>query len=313
VNDHVRPTSILAAAIQLEPRLADTEENLRRAASLTDEAGRAGARLIVLPEFFTTGMAFAWPLVTAALPLHGPATVLMGRAARAHGAMVGGSFLCRHPDGRVRNTFVLMGPDGMLGAHDKDLPTMWESYFYEGGSDRGVIGSDPRFGVAMCWEFLRRPTAERLRGRVDCVIGGSAWWSVPSWRPGVVFRPQQALNASNATQSVCALARMVGAPIVHGALVGEVQCRLPGTPLPYRGRYEGGALICDRNGSVLAQLTADEGPGYTIAEVPLGAGPASEALPATYWLRPRGWIPAAAWHYQGSLGRRWRRRRAVDV
>jgi predicted amidohydrolase len=56
------------AAVKLEPAIGDVAENLRRCEALADEAAAAGARWIVLPEFFTTGMAFDDAIADAALP-----------------------------------------------------------------------------------------------------------------------------------------------------------------------------------------------------------------------------------------------------
>ena len=55
------------------------------------------------------------------------------RVGRDERVLIGGSFLCRDADGEVRNAFLLAGPDGLLGRHDKDLPTMWENALYVGG------------------------------------------------------------------------------------------------------------------------------------------------------------------------------------
>lgn len=169
--------AVLAAAIQFEPQIGDVPENLRRAERLGRQAGEAGAQLIVLPEFLSTGMAFAPAIRDEVLRTDGAPFVLLQCLARDYGAIVGGSFLCT--DGQARNAFMLVAPDGLLGRHDKDLPTMWEHCFYVGGSDDGLIDAGARYGVAMCWEYMRRPTAQRLRGKVDCIVGGSAWWSVP--------------------------------------------------------------------------------------------------------------------------------------
>ena len=176
------------AAIQLEPVIADVAANLEACERLVDRAGAAGAEWIVLPEFFTTGIAFREELAEAALAPDGAATGLLSDLATRHSAFVGGSFLCRDPDGEVRNAFVLAGPDGrILGRHDKDLPTMWENAFYVGGRDDGVIDAGGlTVGAAVCWEFMRAQTAARLRGRVDLVVGGSGWWSVPPWPPTAV-------------------------------------------------------------------------------------------------------------------------------
>src|SRR5918911_2650702 len=172
-----------AAAVQMETRLADVAANLEACERLADAAAADGAEWIVLPEFFTTGIGFLPELADAALGADGAATALLHDLATRHGATVGGSFLCRDPDGHVRNAFLLVTPDGeVAGRHDKDLPTMWENAFYVGGDDDGVIETgELTAGAAVCWEFMRTATARRLRGRVDLVVGGSGWWSVPSF------------------------------------------------------------------------------------------------------------------------------------
>src|SRR5947209_19164843 len=93
------PTTIRAAAIQLDARLADVDYNLAACERLVGEAAERGADLIALPEFFTTGMAFDARLADAALPPDGRATRLLADLAERHDAVVGGSFLCRHAAG----------------------------------------------------------------------------------------------------------------------------------------------------------------------------------------------------------------------
>jgi predicted amidohydrolase len=92
---------IRIAAIQLEPVLGDVAENLRRCRALGDEAGGAGAKSILLPEFFTTGMAFLEAIADAALPPDGAGMQLLQELAGRHRAVVGGSFICRDEDGRT--------------------------------------------------------------------------------------------------------------------------------------------------------------------------------------------------------------------
>lgn len=178
------------AAVQLEVSLGKVEENLTTVEALVGDAARAGAVVVALPELFTTGAAFLPELADRALAPDGAASRMLSRVAAEHGIHIGGSFLCRDPDLEVRNAFLLVGPDGEIrGRHDKDLPTMWENALYIGGNDDGVVESDDlTFGAAVCWEFMREPTARRLRGRVDLVIGGSNWWSIPEWPPDAIFR-----------------------------------------------------------------------------------------------------------------------------
>jgi predicted amidohydrolase len=301
---------VRVAAVQLEIQLGDVGANLARCEALVREAAHTGAELVALPEFFTTGVVFDPALAGAALPFEGPATAMLARAAAETGSYVGGSFLCRDDDGEVRNAYALAAPGGrLLGRHDKDLPTMWENSFYVGGHDDGVIHAQGfTAGAAVCWELMRCRTARRLRGRVDLVVGGSNWWSIPDWRPRALFRRMERGNAATALRAPAVFGRYVGAPVVHGAICGEASCPMPDLPgLRYRGRLEGGALVADPSGRVLAVRRAAEGSGLALAEVEARRVPPAEPVPGRFWLHRRGALPAYAWHSQRLHGRRWYR------
>jgi predicted amidohydrolase len=305
---------VRAAAIQLEPVIGDVAANLEASERLADAAAREGADWIILPEFFTTGVAFREDLAGAALAPDGAATTLLRDLARRHGATTGGSFLCRDPDGQVRNAFLLVGPDGtVLGRHDKDLPTMWENCLYVGGDDDGVIPAGGlTVGAAVCWEFMRSQTAARLRGRVDVVVGGSFWWTIPPWHPRALFERMEAANAHTASIVAERFARLVGAPVVHAAHAGPLECRMPWTPVTYRGSLQGGAVIADAEGRVLARRTSAEGEGVVVADVQPGRVTPADDIPAGFWLHKRGALSTLTWHYQRAHGRRWYARHVPD-
>ena len=299
------------AAIQLEARVADVEANLEACERLADEAGREGAECIVLPEFFTTGVGFVAELADAALAPDGAATELLRDLARRHGALVGGSFLCRDDDGEVRNAFLIATPDGEIaGRHDKDLPTMWENALYVGGTDDGVIeAGELSLGAAVCWELMRTQTVRRLRGRIDLALTGSGWWSMSeNWPPRGLFRRLERANHRRALRAAETFARYVGAPVVHAAHAGPLECPMPWLPLPYRGRFEGGAIVTDAEGRVLARRDRDQGEGIAVAEVEPGRRPPLDQPPDRFWLHDRGAVAALAWNYQRLHGRRWYRR-----
>jgi predicted amidohydrolase len=302
------------AAVQLEPVIADVGENLRRCRALAGEAAAAGAELIVLPEFFTTGMAFDDRLADAVLPPDGAGLQLLRDVARRHGVVAGGSFLCRDADGHNRNAFFLVDRDGtVLGRHDKDLATMWEACYYTGGSDPGILSGPGGLpvGAAVCWELMRTQTVHRLRGHVDLLVGGSAWWSVPEYPPRGVARRLEAANARTAAAVAPAMARALGVPVVHAAHCGDIACGVPWLPgLPYRGRFQGGAAIVDARGGVLAWRAAAEGPGVVVADVEPGRVAPTLDVTDGFWLHPRGAVAAAFWTYQRAHGRRWYERHA---
>lgn len=305
---------VLAAAIQLEAVIGDVAANLDKCAQLAAEAGRAGAKIIALPEFFTTGIAFDPALRDAALPPEGAAAELLRTLAHHYDALVGGSFLCRDNDGHVRNAYFAADATGMIGRHDKDLPTMWENAFYIGGQDDGVFRAGTlNVGAAVCWELMRTRTARRMRAHVDLVMTGSGWWSIPPWRPRATFAAMERRNRQTARSAAATFAKYVGAPVVHAAHAGAFRCAMPWIPLEYRGHFEGSTLITDSTGSVVAERRPEEGPGIVLGDIHLGRRPPVTEIPDRFWLHSRGALPTAAWHYQRWHGRRWYRRNMVTT
>lgn len=301
--------SITAAAIQLATKIGDSPANIANCERLSRQAVHDGARWIALPEFFNTGVAWDPGIVESIQACDGAAAHFLRDFSAAHQVVIGGSFLCRLADGSVRNRYLCYAGGALVGWHDKDLPTMWENAFYEGGDPAasGVLGSHEniRIGAAVCWEFMRTMTARRLRNQVDVILGGSCWWSVPTNFPGWLHKLWEPANSRNALGALQDSARLIGAPIIHAAHCGEIACPMPGLPLNYRGYFEGNAAIVDASGHVVAHRSASQGEGVVCAEISLGAQPATMEIPARYWLRDRGVVPAFAWHQQRWLGRRW--------
>lgn len=297
------------AAVQLEAVVGDVDSNLEACERLGDEAGSRGAELIALPEFFSTGIGFVPELAEAALPPDGEATELLRRLAVRHGAIAGGSFLCRDADGEVRNAYLVVRPDGgVAGRHDKDLPTMWENAFYVGGDDDGVIGldGDLTVGAAVCWELMRTQSVRRLRGRVDLMMTGSGWWSMSeNWAPGGLWRRLEERNEATARRAAETFGRFVGAPVVHAAQAGRLRCATPWWPQRYDGHFEGAAVVCDADGTVLASRNWREGEGVVVAEVEPGRRPPLAEPGPGFWLHRRGAVAAAVWNLQRVHGRRW--------
>lgn len=298
---------VTVAAIQLEPKIGDLHANLTACENMANEAGKKGAKWIIIPEFFTTGMAFNPRITDAIQPPNGPALNLLLDLAKRHQAYIGGSFITRDEDNIVRNAFYLVSPEGIVGRHDKDIPTMWENCFYIGGTDDGIIEMNDRqtVGVSLCWEFMRSQTARRLREKVDVIVGGSCWWSVPSWVPKSVTARWEEKNERTALESVRVFATYVGAPIIHAAHVGEIECPLPWMPMNYKGHYEAGSMIVDGEGNTIALRDRHEGQGIVIGNIKIGRTTPQQDIPNKYWLHDRGPIPTLAWNYQHLHGRRW--------
>jgi predicted amidohydrolase len=274
---------------------------------LVREAVGAGASIVALPEFFTTGAVFDDKVARSSLTPDAGTGFLSGLS-KELGIHLGGSFLCRDDDGHTRNAYVLTGPDGdVLGRHDKDLPTMWENALYVGGTDDGVIDAGPfTVGAAVCWEFMRTQTVRRLAGRVDVVLGGSNWWSIPKWPPKGLSRRLEARNAATARLAPSVFGRFVGAPVVHGAITGRFACPMPELQaVTYRGKFQGGALVATADGAVLGVREQGEGSGVVVADVQIGRSTPLDAAPDRFWLHRRDPLSVYAWHVHRAYGRRW--------
>jgi predicted amidohydrolase len=299
------------AAVQMQAVLGDVDANLSLAEAAVASAVRDGAEIVALPEFFTSGVAFLPVVARAAQPIGGPAVQALCDWARRHDVVLSGSLLVRDEDGEVRNAVLVVDRQGVRGRHDKDLPTMWENALYVGGHDPGLIDvdglagiKDLTVGLAVCWELTRRRTVERLAGRVDLLLGGSGWWSVPRWRPHRVFDAWERANAARALATPGRFARHVGAPFVHGSHSGRLACPMPGMPpLRYSGRYEPTAGVWAADGTPVAVA---DGPEAQVVVADLRLGRATpEPPPDGFWLTPPGPLPLVAWHQQRWHGRRW--------
>jgi predicted amidohydrolase len=297
-------SSIRVAAIQMRAKVGAVDSNLSHAESLVREAFRRGAEWVVLPEFFTSPGAFAPSMLSAWLPLEGPALELLRKLAREHNGVVGGSFLAKSGKDCF-NSFLLVFPDGRYYRHDKDLPTMWENSYYIGGSDDGVLATPAGpVGVALCWELIRTQTARRLLDKVTFVVGGSCWWDLrqPVSPQEVAY---QALMRNLLRQAPGDLARRLGVPVLHAAQAGEFEGLTPGNEsVPYVSRFLGEAQIIDGHGKVLGRLAYEDGEGIITADIAPGRVEGDLApIPEGFWAAELPSKMLQVWDRLNSLGR----------
>jgi predicted amidohydrolase len=302
---------VKAAAIQIDAKLGDCSWNIKSCERLAAHAVNEGAKWIAVPELFNTGMAWEPALADAIETDEGPAATFLQNFSLKNEIVIGGSFLCRLSDGTVRNRYLAFANGRLIGKHDKDLPTMWENAFYEEGDpdDTGELGSYDgiRLGAAVCWEFMRTRTARRLQNKVDIIMGGSCWWSIPEIFPAWIRTGLEYRNSKNSITCLLETARIAGAPVIHAAHCGEFDCPSLCAPIPYRGHFEGNASIIDANGKIIALRTYQEGEGIVCANVSLVQNDISVQVPGRFWLKSRGLLPWYAWHVERWLGKRWYR------
>ena len=298
---------IKIAAVQPALRLAEVDWNLKRCEDLVRDAAREHSPdVIVLPEAFTTPNVFDKRLRNAAAPVDGAPYQLLKKLARELDCSVGGGFLAKR-GGDTFNTYVLADADGTTNLHDKDEPSAWEYNYYTRGKDDGVF-THPlgTVGLACGWETARSRTARRMVGAgVNLVLGGCCWPAYPTWvfPRGWFNRDMQyyRLWAADTTRN---FARHVGAPTALAWHVGPVASKTPLMPgIPWNTIMTGETQIAERDGTVLARMTYEDGEGSCAAEVAIADPAPVDAIPSGFWLRPQCFSIHFVWHYMKNHGR----------
>lgn len=285
------------AAAQLRVEQGDVEANLDKAVALIRRAAREKAELVVLPEFFTSGIAIDDSTLLA--PSRNREAGVLDRLkaeSRATGMTVAGSFL-DIDGGEVYNAMVLVEPDGTVFRHRKDLPTQFENAYYTRGDASRTRGA---FGLAMCWELLRNKTVSELGPGVRVVLAGSCWWSLPV---GTANRELDAYNDRLCASTPATFAAAAGLPVVHASLVGRIRTKRGlSRDETVERRLVGATMIVGRDGRVMAAAASGDCDDLAVADITMGS---------TGLRRPAGdgfWIPAmrdeylAAWESENRLG-----------
>lgn len=313
--------SLKVAAIQMQGRPGDFGGNLSLAREMAQEAFRDGARIVALPEFFTSPIYYDEPFQSFALDVHdNPALVMMRELARDHQGYIGGSMVLRRAEG-IFNTYFFVQPDGRYFTHDKDLPTMWENCFYQPGQDEGNMQTDlGGVGAAVCWELIRSQTVRRLRGHIRLAMTGNHWWTIPYNWPLLtpLLRRLHEINRDFSEQAPVEFARHLGVPVLHASHCGRFRSRLPLIPglrmsAPYESEFVGATQIVDADGRVIARRSTAEGPGIVSGEIRLRAEtPAVELDESRYWIPQLTLFHRAYWAQQNVYGK-WFYRQRRDV
>jgi len=164
-----------AGIVQSDPKLGDVEGNLRRCVERLEEAAAAGCSLVVFPECALSGYIFASAEEAArcAEPVPGPSTDALGRACRSLGVHCVLGLLERDGD-LLRNTAVLIGPDGLVSSYRKShIACIGADCFTTPGDDDYAVVDTPlgRIGMQVCydWRFPEITRVLALQG-ADIVV-----------------------------------------------------------------------------------------------------------------------------------------------
>jgi len=254
------------AALQLNCEFADVSRNLAKIESFVQQASASHADLLVLPEFFPSGIGFSPKMNPVAL--EGPRVrEALKRLSAAHHIIIGGSYLFF--DGTdSHNAFDLVFPDGSVFTHRKDIPTQFENCYYTTGDTDHVLHTPiGEIGVALCWEMIRYATLKRLSGKVDFVLAGSCSWDLPVDAPPE-REPLRQSHRALTLQIPAEFAGRLHVPLVHANHCGTITAyNFPDGDRPVTRRLIGAAQIIGRQGKVIRQRRFDEGEGLVVADI----------------------------------------------
>lgn len=283
---HIRTIRVAAAQMRAENGRRDA--NLMKAAALAEQAAKAGAQLIVLPEAAAAGYTLDRRMWDWAEPASGPTEKWLTELSKRLGVYLGiGLFEADGAD--FYNTYVLAGPDGTVAGRVHKRRTEF-AVFRAGGSPAFVDTPFGRIGMGICADFHYVDMPGRLNeGDVDIVLMPHAW-PAPLTVSKLVneqdVRESQELVAGYAQF----YARTLGVPVIFADQTGPLAGRLGG----FMGRlldpavfgYAGCSTIADSDGSAGGQMGPEE--GVIVADVTLDPSRKRFSTPKSYygWLHP---------------------------
>lgn len=177
----MKPFTIAACQVRAFD-IEDAEENLAGLLRALDEAGRAGAQLVLLPEcaypayYLKTQDPYAVPGVRP----YDEVCRLFGGKAKEYGYWLAAGMAVPHGDGRVSNSGVVFDPSGaVVGRYDKSFLWHFDTHWFERGRAFPVFDAGfCRFGVLICADGRQPEIARMLRvNGAELICDLTAWVS----------------------------------------------------------------------------------------------------------------------------------------
>ena len=221
------------AAVQMQTELLDPEANLASVVKRLDEAARLGAKIAVFPECVLTGYSLtAEEAREIAERIPGPRLTRLTAECRERDMLAVVGTLELDEAGRVFNTAMLIGPDGLLGRYRKThLPFLGvDRFLAAGGSINGPFPTRlGKLGMLICYD-LRFP--EPIRALA--LSGAQAILLPTAWPSSATLYPEFMAQSRSAENSLF---------LIAANRCGEER----GT------RYLGRSIITGPNGEILAE------------------------------------------------------------
>jgi len=190
--------TVKVAAVQFLSKMADPAKNRERLEVKIRQAGRNGAKIVVVPETAITGYMSTdlkttwrlegWRVTTGLAGMHpgkyaetvpGPSTRAFAKLAKELGIYLTIPLVeVDLKSGRYFNTLVLAGPDGKLLLHYRKLnPWPYAERSWATRGDRGHQYVDTPYGrlaLLICYDINYEP--QRLKkARIDTLLYSIAW------------------------------------------------------------------------------------------------------------------------------------------
>jgi N-carbamoylputrescine amidase len=238
---------------------AKSAENLAQATARIEEAARAGAQVVCLPELFrsqyfcqredTANFEFA-----EAVP--GPTTEALGRVAQKTKTVIIAPLFERRAAGVYHNTAAIIDSDGRIAGiyrkmHIPDDPAYYEKFYFTPGDlgFRAFSTSAGKIATLICWDQWY-PEGARL-----AALNGACILFYPTaigWHPS-----EKASNGEAQRDSWRTIQRSHA--IANGLYVAAVN--RVGHETPAEGgaglEFWGSSFLCDPQGVVIAEASTD--------------------------------------------------------
>ena len=238
---------------------ADPRENLEKAAAKVEEAARAGARVVCLPELFRSRYFCQREDPTVfdlAERVPGPTTEALAEVARRHGVAIVAPVFERRASGIYHNSAAVIDADGrLLGLYRKmhipDDPAYYEKFYFTPG-DLGFPAFDTRAGkiaTLICWDQWY-PEGARL-----AALAGA---SVLFYPTAIGWHPHEKAEHGAAQRDAWRTVQR-GHAIANGLYVAAVN--RVGHETPEGGgagiEFWGSSFVADPQGIVIAEGSMD--------------------------------------------------------
>ncbi|HXE74481.1 MAG TPA: carbon-nitrogen hydrolase [Candidatus Xenobia bacterium] len=254
------PRKFTVALVQMAMK-ADPAANLAHGVARVEEAARAGAELICLPELFRSQYFCQQEdpsFFDLAEPVPGPTTEALARVAREHNVVVLAPVFERRAPGVYHNSVAVIDSDGRVAGlyrkmHIPDDPAYYEKFYFTPG-DLGFQAFATRVGrlsALICWDQWY-PEGARL-----AALRGAAVIFYPT---AIGWHPDEKAEHGAAQRDAWRTVQR-GHAIANGvyvAAVNRVGHELPRSDAGKGIEFWGTSFLADPFGVVVAEASTDK-------------------------------------------------------